>query len=107
MSITSAISQSDVVIVPIYNEVKAIKAGLHTISEVLRFNQNILVVATKLKKRSKHDQFTNWSDCEDIHNIQQAIINHIDKALPILPLKFSTVFDAIFEEEKSIAQLMQ
>lgn len=48
-SISSAIKQSDVVIVPIYNEVKSIKAGLNTIAEVMSLNKNIIVVATKLQ----------------------------------------------------------
>lgn len=42
-SITSAIKQSDVVIVPIYNEVKAIKAWLNTIAEILRFTDKVIV----------------------------------------------------------------
>jgi hypothetical protein len=50
LSITSAIKQSDIVLVPIYNEVKAINAGLNTIAEVLHFNANVVVIATKLRR---------------------------------------------------------
>lgn len=106
LSITSAIKQSDVVIVPIYNEVKAIKAGLNTIAEVMAFNKNIVVIATKLQKRKKTDIFTDWKKSEDYTNIANAVAQ-ISAEIPVLPLKFSTVFDAIFEQEKSIAQLMQ
>lgn len=51
LSITSAVEQSDVVIVPIYAELKSINAGLNTLAEVLHFNQNVIVVATKLQRR--------------------------------------------------------
>lgn len=50
-SIVSAIKQADVVIIPINNELKAINAGLNTIREVLPFNNNIIVVATKLQRK--------------------------------------------------------
>ena len=50
-SITSALSQSDLVLVPIYNEIKSIKAGLSTISECLPLNPRIVVIATKLQRR--------------------------------------------------------
>ncbi len=94
------------VIVPIYNEVKAIKAGLNTIAEVQALNPNIIVIATKLQKRKKSDIFNDWKKSEDYKNIAQAVAQ-FDETIPILPLKFSTVFDTIFEQEKSIQQLMQ
>lgn len=31
----------------------------------------------------------------------------IGEQIPVLPLKYSAVFDLIFEQEKSIAQLME
>ncbi len=105
-SITSAILQSDVVLVPIYNEVKSIKAGLNTIAEIMPLNKNIVVVATKLQKRNKIDRFKNWLGCEDYQNIKNVVEAQIGKSIPVLPLKFSAVFDAIFEQEKSISQLM-
>lgn len=109
-SITSALSQSDVVIVPIYNEVKCLQAGMHTILEVSKFCKNIVVAATKLKKARK-DVFTDdWTQSQDFQNInrlvQELAIEHLEKNLEVIPLKFSTAFDAIFEEEKSISQIM-
>ena len=50
VSITSAIKQSDVVVVPIYNHLRSLQGGITTIIEVQQFNTNIVVVATKLKK---------------------------------------------------------
>ncbi len=105
-SITSAIRQSDVVLIPIYNEVKAIRAGINTIAKVQALNPNIIVIATKLQKRKKSDIFSDWKKSEDYQNIAQAVAQ-FDKTIPVLPLKFSAVFDTIFEQEKSITQLMQ
>lgn len=103
-SITSAIKQSHLVVVPINNEFKAIKAGLHSIAEVKKYNQNILVVGTKLTKQ-KTDIFTNdWTSSKDFQFIKQAV-GVIDESIPVLPLKVSTAFDSIFEAEKSIHQI--
>lgn len=107
LSITSAIKQSDVVLVPIYNEVKSIKAGLNTIAEVMNFNKNIVVIATKLQKKKKTDVFKSWTDSDDFINIQNAVHSQIGKSIPVMPLKYSAVFDAIFEQEQSIDQLMK
>ena len=109
-SITSALSQSDLVIVPIYNEVKCLQAGVHSIIEVSKFCKNIVVVATKLKKQ-RGEVFTNWNDSRDFKNIkrvvQGSIEDYIDNELEMLPLKLSTAFDSIFENEKSIKNMME
>lgn len=105
-SIVSAVSQSDVVLVPIYNELKCIHAGIHTIQELLPYNKNIVVVATKLVKR-KGEAFKDWGDCEDAKNIKSVVDHAIGQGIPVLPLKFSKVFDTIFEQERSIRQMME
>ena len=105
-SIVSAVSQSDVVLVPIYNELKCIHAGIHTIHELLPYNKNIVVVATKLLKR-KGEVFKDWSDCEDTKNIKAVVDHAVGQGIPVLPLKFSRVFDTIFEQERSIRQMME
>lgn len=105
-SIVSAVSQSNVVLVPIYNELKCIHAGIHTIRELQPYNKNIVVVATKLIKR-KGETFTDWNASEDAKNITAVVEHAIGKGIPILPLKFSRVFDTIFEQERSIRHLME
>lgn len=106
-SITSAIKMSNWVIVPIYNEFKCLVAGLNTINQIKEYNNNIVVVATKLHK-TKNDVFSNdWRKCEDYKNIANAVAQKIDTNIPVVPLKFSKVFDNIFEQKKSIRQLMQ
>jgi hypothetical protein len=105
-SISSAISQSDVVIVPIYNEIKSLNAGIHTILEVSNFTKNIIVIATKLQ-RQKNDVFSNWNESIDFKNIEKMVNANVGFEIPIFPLKFSKVFDLIFEKEKSINQIMK
>lgn len=108
-SINSALKQSDVVIVPIYDEVKSIKAGIHTIIEISSFCKNIIVVTTKLEKNRK-EVFNNWCDSRSFQNIKEMVLSNSDKYpdvnLSFFPLKFSTAFNAIFEQEKSIKQIM-
>lgn len=53
-SITSALTQSELVIVPIVNEAKSLAGGMGTLREMQKlegFNAKVLVVATKLKKK--------------------------------------------------------
>jgi cellulose biosynthesis protein BcsQ len=103
-SIFSAIKQSDVVIVPIYNEIKSLNGGIHTILEVSSITKNIIVVATKLQKQ-KNDIFTDWRQGEDFKNIEAVVKSKIDFDVPVFPLKFSKAFDSIFEKEKSVKQM--
>ena len=105
-SITSAIKQSDLVIVPINNEYKALKAGIHSIAEVMKYNKNVIVVATKLNKQ-KIDTFSNnnWKESADFKEVKEAVHTVFDDSIEVLPLKFSTAFDTIFEREKSVKQI--
>jgi len=109
-SITSAIRQSDLVIVPIFNEVKSLHSGIGTLREIEKiegFKGKCLVIATKLRKQKK-DTFTKsaWQESIDFQNVAEAVkaagFDH-----PVLPLKFSAVFDTIFEKEMSISQLCE
>lgn len=107
-SITSAVRQSDLVIVPIFNEVKSLTSGIGTLREIAKiegFNGSVLVVATKLQKQSGETFDKNdWTQSRDFQNIA-ANVKAAAHDAPVLPLKFSKVFDVIFEKEMSIAQL--
>lgn len=107
-SITSAIRQSDLVIVPIYNEVKSLHGGVGTLREIakLGYTGNILVVATKLKKGKKEQFDKDWTESSDFQNVAGAV-QEAGFDVPVLPLKLSAVFDVIFEREKSIHQLRE
>ena len=108
-SITSAVAQSDLVIVPIFNEVKSLNSGIGTLREVSNvdgFQGELLVVATKLQKQSGERFQGDWRQSRDFRNVAAAL-RETGFDIPLLPLKFSKVFDAIFEKEKSIAQIRE
>jgi len=107
-SITSAVMQSNLVIVPIYNEVKSLHGGVGTLREIAKLGYcgKILVVATKLKKGKKEQFDKDWSKSADFQNVAEAV-KEAGFDVPVLPLKLSAVFDVIFEKEKSIKQLRE
>ena len=105
-SIRSAVQQSDLVIVPVYNEYKSINGAYHTILEVREINPNILIVGTKLLKQ-RNEIFADWSDSRDFRNVRDTLRELTDKNYPALPLKFSKGFEVIFDQEKSLRQLVE
>ncbi len=106
-SISSALSQSDLVIVPIFNEVKSLNSGIGTIREIANFTQSIVVVATKLQKQSGERFTGDWRQSRDFQNVASAVVSaNFGFKIPVIPLKFSKAFDAIFEKEQSIGQIM-
>jgi hypothetical protein len=116
VSITSAIKQSNVVIVPIYNKVRSLQGGITTILEVEQFTKNIIVVATQLKKTKENKRKKeggllikeyDWRECDDFLNIEKQLKeNGINLNIPILPLRYSNGFDTVDDEEQSIIQLV-
>lgn len=104
-SIISAVKQSDVVLVPVYNELKCLHAAIATLTEMEALGANIVIVATKLEKQ-KGEYFKDWRESEACKNIAAVLKHATDKDYPIFPLKLSKVFDIIFEKELSINQLM-
>ena len=117
VSITSAIKQSNVVVVPIYNQVRSLQGGITTILEVLPFTKNIVVVATKLKKTKSESKVKkegdlvigeyDWEESEDFVNIKRQLEASEMGDIPIVPLKYSNGFDMVDNEEKSILQLVE
>lgn len=103
-SILSAIKQSDLVLVPVSNERKGIRKAFVTISEVLPHNQNIAIIVTKLQKRP-NEMFTTWFKSADFTEVTKLLSELLERDFPAFPLKFSKVFDHIFEREMSVAQI--
>lgn len=62
-------------------------------------------MATKLKVDGKLEFLQDWLVSKDMTNIKSAVSNFVDSDIKVLPLKHSSVFDLIFEKEKSINQL--
>lgn len=63
------------------------------------------MVATKLKVDGKLEFLKDWLAIKDMTNIKLAVTNFVSADLKVMPLKYSSVFDLIFEKEKSINQL--
>ncbi len=105
-SITTAIEQSDVIIVPMNDEVKSLSHGIWTLEEVeaiKRTDAVILVVATKLDRAAK-ERGHDWLKSRAFLNIEGKV-NGAGFDVPVLPLRFSKIFDHIFEQEKSISHI--
>lgn len=105
-SITSAIRQSDLVIVPVYNDFKSRKSAIGTILEIEPLTQSILVVATKLQAQ-KGEFIKDWRKSRDFVQIERDIRANIETPYPILPLKFSKGFDTIFDREMSLKRVTE
>nr|VFJ58064.1 MAG: hypothetical protein BECKDK2373B_GA0170837_107010 [Candidatus Kentron sp. DK]VFJ60032.1 MAG: hypothetical protein BECKDK2373C_GA0170839_10776 [Candidatus Kentron sp. DK] len=102
--VESAVRQSNFVIVPMYNEIKSLNSGINSILVLSRITKNILVVATKLQKK-QGEIFTDWNDSKELTEVKRMVGEYIDFDVPVLPLKFSRVFDVIFEKGLSIGQI--
>lgn len=105
-SITSAIRQSDLVIVPVYNDFKSRKSAIGTILEIESLTQSILIVATKLQAH-KGEFVKDWRKSRDFVHIEQDIRANVETEYPILPLKLSKGFDTIFDREMSLKRITE
>ena len=105
-SITSAIRQSDVVLVPVTEEIKALNGAAHTIVQLRPLTDRIVVVATKLEKR-RNEKIDDWKQSRAFGRIQNYLEARTGQGLPMLPLKRSTAYDAIFEQDRSMGDVMR
>ena len=101
-SIRSAVTQSDLVIVPVCRELKALNGAAQTAALVEELNGNIVFVATKLEKR-KGEVFKDWSQSRDFKEIATYLENALERSVTMIPLKKSKAYDAMFEEDLSIS----
>ncbi len=104
-SILSAVKQSDLLIVPMWSEVKSIRGGLFSIRELQPHAKNILVVATKIRKQKREAFGEDWQQSNDYQNVAAAVKETFGGDIPVLPLKYSEVFDTIFDRNQSITQI--
>lgn len=65
------------------------------------------MVATKLQKGKRETFSGDWRESADYQNVANAVHEKFGVELQVFPLKFSKVFDNIFEEQKSIQQMMK
>lgn len=108
-STVSAIRQSDVVIVPIWNNRLSIKGGLKAIQSAYEIGRPVLVVATKLATKSK-SKGQAWRESEDYKAVLQAVESlreDIGYSPTVIPLKFSEVFETVLDECVSVKSLSE
>ena len=86
------IKHSDLVIVPCINDINSKKNAIRTISELSKYNQNFLVLATRLENKT------------DFKDIEKAIKSKFDN-IDILPLRKSKIFKNSIEFGKSLLEL--
>ncbi len=86
-----ALEQSDWVLVPVTNDFMNIQVTIDTLTEVLRINDNLVVLANK-------------ATSEDVGHICAAIGRFF--RLPIYPIKKSKCLPNIFRERKSVAAMV-
>ena len=86
-----AIKQSDWVLVPTTNDFVNLQVTINTIGEIKKLNENIVVIANRTIQ-------------EDFDEIQQAIGQFHDYS--VIKLKQSKVFSNIFQEKKSIKDMV-
>ena len=107
-SISSAVLQSDVILVPITQLHLAKKGGVFTIQDILELKPDakIIVLATDLEKKSKEIFKDNeWNKSAGFLEIEN-LINKNFNNIKTMPIKHSRAFINLYNKEKSIQQLM-
>lgn len=106
-STVSAIRQSDVVLVPIWNNRLAIMGGLKSIQSINKLGKKVIVVATKLapETRKKGQCWTESDDYKAIYSEVSSISEELGYMPAVMPLKFSKVFETVVNNCTSIHTL--
>lgn len=108
-STVSAIRQSDVVLVPIWNNRLSVLGGLRAIQSVSALGKKVIVVATKLATKTKA-KAQPWTESEDFKCVYQAVESLCDEIgyMPsVMPLKVSEVFETVLGECVSVHRLAE
>ena len=87
-----ALRQSDKVLIPVTNDFINLQVTINAIDEIWEFNENLIIIANRTVK-------------DDFSDISQAIKQFYD--FPVLELKQSRVFSNLFQEKKSIRDIVK
>ena len=87
-----ALRQSDKVLIPVTNDLINLQVTINAINEIREFNENLIIIANRTVK-------------DDFSDISQAIKQFYD--FPVLELKQSRVFSNLFQEKKSIRDIVK
>lgn len=103
----SALKQSDVVVIPMCNNLGALKAGIKTIRAVHKLNKPVIIAATKLrsKTKKKNEDWQNSSDYITISEWVSSTRKDIGYLPAIIPVRFSELFESVISNCQSIRNL--
>jgi MinD superfamily P-loop ATPase len=103
----SAIRQSDVVIVPIWNNRLSVLGGLKAIESVTGFGKKVVVVATKLsaKTKGKGQSWRESADFQCVYEAVESMKSTLGYMPSVLPLKVSEVFETVLGECTSVHKI--
>jgi cellulose biosynthesis protein BcsQ len=87
-----AIRQSDKVLIPVTNDLINLQVTINTIDEIREFNEKLIIIANRTVK-------------DDFSDISQGIKQFYN--YPVLELKQSKVFSNLFQEKKSIRDIVR
>ncbi len=105
-SILSALTQADLIIIPVINESDTISATAYTIAEIKddpEIKAEILIIANMITSHKKGD----YTKGKDFLNIKKELTKKVGNSLTILPLKFSKGFEHIFQHKLSIEDMVK
>ncbi|WP_460188846.1 P-loop NTPase family protein [Thiomicrorhabdus hydrogeniphila] len=108
LAVASAIEQSNVVLVPVTIDSKAIHSAANFIMTIAPMNTNIILVANILEKQ-KGESFDSWEQSHDYMVIRNSLNEKLPDEfheLPMLPIKSTKAFKTIEKERKSLKELM-
>jgi len=104
-STVSAIRQSDVVLVPIWNNRLSVLGGLKAIQSVSALGKKVIVVATKLETKTKAQSWTESEDYKCVYQAVESLRDEIGYMPSVMPLKVSKVFETVLRECVSVHSL--
>lgn len=113
LSILSAIKQSDVVVIPVFNDPISVLGFHRTVVEVFPRNQNIIVVATKIERSSSDKErmladYTNAAEFLEIKKyIKREVEPSVGVSLPIFPTAKTKLYSRMIAEAKSMKELLE
>lgn len=109
VAVASAVEQSNVVVVPITPDRKAIFSAANYILTIAPMNANIILVANMLEKQ-RNESFDNWEDSYEYGMIRKLLHEQLPEPfheLPMFPIKHTKVFKAIEKNKQSISEMME
>lgn len=95
-SIVSALSQADIIIVPVVNEPDAITGTAYAIAELQTLDTitaDFVVVANMLRQKG------------DLESVQETLAAQLGQELPIVPVRYSKAFEHMLFAKESIQSL--